>query len=89
MFSCFCRCIPEIDKFTAVFWDGHTKNAYIHSLLCFIFAHVGLMAWWAQAALLLLRILCVADFNILWLRKSTRKEKESQLLPTNVQEVQL
>lgn len=86
-FNYHCRCIPEIDDFTAIFWDGNTKGVYIYSILCFIFAHFGLMAWWTQTALLVLRIFCIADFDMLALRKTTKSE--SPLLPITTQEVQL
>lgn len=62
--SFLCRCIPEINKFTKYFMNDETKEAYIPAILCLVFGHVGLYAWWIQTALLILRIICVVDFDI-------------------------
>lgn len=77
LYNFYCRCIPEIDIFTKIFWNGRIQKAYANSVMCYFFAYVGVMAWWTQASLLIVRVFCVVDF-IMALKISPNSSREME-----------
>lgn len=59
------RCSSEINEFTAIFWKGKVQDAYTFTMFAFVFTHVGVIAWWLQCALLIWRVIYVADFTMI------------------------
>lgn len=59
----FFSCTSEMNEFTLSFHKAK-YNAYTYLQVSFAFGHIGLIMWFAQIGLLLLRVLCVTDFQL-------------------------